>query len=490
MPDPIDAFADATEMLAALGARKVSAVELLELHRRRIERHNPTLNAIVEPDFERAQGDAAAADARRARGETAPLLGLPMTLKESYNVRGLRTTCGMPFWKDFRSEHDAPVTTRVKAAGAAVMAKTNVPQMLADWQSANPVYGRTNNPWDLARTPGGSTGGGSAALAAGLTPLEFGSDIGGSIRVPAAFCGIYGHRPSETALPRSGQFPFPPMPNAAVVMGVQGPMARSAQDLELAFDVAAGPDTGEDVAWRLVIPAARHARLRDFRVAVLPRPDWMPLDPEVAGAVESLASRLGRVGCQVKTGQPEGLGDHRQHYALYLTLLAAVTSARTPPEQRRARVEVLRTRDDEWSRAQQRGIEGAAPDYIGWIGQREAYRAGWRAFFTEWDIVLAPAFFTLAYPHWEKPWPETPASIARTFVVGGATALEELGLFYPAVATLAGQPATAFPVGLGRSGLPIGLQAIGPYLEDRTPLRFAALLAREIGGFTPPPGYA
>jgi amidase len=489
MTDRFDAFATATQMLAALGAGQVSAVELLELHRRRIERHNPSLNAIVEPDFERARHDAEAADARRARGESAPLLGLPMTLKESYNVRGLRTTCGMPFWKDFRSEHDAPVTTRVKAAGAAVMAKTNVPQMLADWQSANPIYGRTNNPWDLARTPGGSTGGGSAALAAGLTPLEFGSDIGGSIRVPAAFCGVYGHRPSETAMPRSGQFPFPPMPNAAVVMGVQGPMARSAEDLELALDVAAGADTGEDVAWRLALPPSRWQRLGDFRVAVLPWLDWVPVDAEIGAAVEALASRLGRLGCQVKTVQPDTLGDHRAHYALYLTLLTAVTSARITAEQRRARAEVLRTREDDWSRAQRVGIESAAPDYIAWIGQREVHRAGWRAFFREWDVLLAPAFFTPAYPHRNKPWPETAASIAATFDVNGRPVLEELGLFYPAVATLAGQPATAFPVGLTRGGLPVGLQAIGPYLEDRTPLRFAALVAQELGGFTRPPGY-
>ena len=489
MTNPIDAFATARQMLAALDSRQVSAVELLELHRGRIARENPALNAIVEPDFERARGDAQTADARRARGESAPLLGLPMTLKESYNVRGLRTTCGMPFWKDFRSEHDAPVTTRVKSAGALVMAKTNVPQMLADWQSANPVYGRTNNPWDLTRTPGGSTGGGSAALAAGLTPLEFGSDIGGSIRVPAAFCGIYGHRPSETVLPRSGQFPFPPMPNAAVVMGVQGPMARSAEDLELALDVAAGADTGEDVAWRLALPPSRRQRLADFRVAVLPPLDWVPLDAEIAAALDTLATALGRLGCQVKVAQPETLGDYRGHYALYLTLLSAVTSARTPAEQRRAHVEVLRTRDDEWSRAQQAGIEAGAPDYIVWIGQREAHRAGWRAFFREWDVLLAPAFFAPPYPHWERPWPGTPASIARTLDVNGRPVLEELGLVYPSVATLAGQPATAFPVGLTRGGLPIGLQAVGPYLEDRTPLRFAALVAEQFGGFRRPVGY-
>lgn len=489
MSAPVTPFTTATGMLTALRARQLSAVELLELHERRYRRHNPELNAIVEPAFEAARHAAETADARRARGDDALLLGLPITLKESINVRGLRTTVGMPHWKDFRSEHDAPVTTRLKAAGAVLMGKTNVPKMLADWQSDNPIYGRTSNPWDRSRTPGGSSGGSAAALAAGLTALEFGSDIGGSIRVPAAFCGVYGHRPSETAMPRSGQFPFPPMPNPAVFMGVQGPMARSAEDLSLALDVAAGPDTGEDVAWRLALPAARHARLADFRVAMLPPVPWIPLDAETAAALDALAAGLGRRGCQVKSVQPPELGDFRSHYALYLALLAAVQLSRVPAEQRRLRLDVLRTRDDEWSRASQRGAEGLAPDYIAWIGQREHMRAAWRAFFSEWDVLVAPAFFTPAYPHWDKPWPDTEASLRRTLDVNGKPVLEELGLFYPSVATVAGQPATAVPMGRTRTGLPIGAQVIGPYLEDRTPLRFAELLAQEFGGFTPPPGY-
>src|SRR5262247_610876 len=489
MSDRIDAFATATDMLAALRARRVSAVELLDLHRRRIERHNGELHAIVEPDFERARRDAEAADARRARGEDAPLLGLPMTLKESINVRGLRTTVGITRFKDFRSEHDAPLTTRVKDSGAMVMAKTNVPPMLSDWQSSNPVYGRTNNPWDLGRTPGGSTGGGAAALAAGLTPLEFGSDIGGSIRVPAAFCGVYGHRPSETALPRSGQFPIPPLPNIGVVMGVQGPLARSAEDLDLALDVAAGPEAGEDVAWSLALPPARRERLADFRVAVLPSIEWVPLDAEIAAAQDELASRLGRLGCQVKTAQPDGLGDHRKSYALYLTLLTAVLFARVPVEDRKKRLEVLRTRRDEWMDARCLGLESGPPDYIVWHAQREQVRASWRQFFREWDVLLAPVWLGPAYPHQDFPWPVTPEFLRRTMEIDGRTVLQELGLFYPALSTLPGQPATAFPVGLTRSGLPIGLQAIGPYLEDRTPIRFTELCAREWGGFARPPGY-
>jgi amidase len=489
MSDRLDVFATATQMLAALRSRLVSAVELLDLHVRRIERYNPQLNAVVEPDLERARETAAGADARLAQGETAPLLGLPMTLKESINVTGLRTTVGLPMFADFRSEHDAPVTKRVQAAGAVIMGKTNVPPMLMDWQAANPVYGRANNPWDLGRTPGGSTGGGAAALAAGLTPLEFGSDIGGSIRVPAVFCGVYGHRPSETALPRSGQFPFPPLPNAAVVMGVQGPLARSAEDLELALDVAAGPEVGEDAAWRLTLPPARRERLADFRVAVLPPIDWVPVDEELLAAQDELVSRLAKLGCQVKSAQPDLLGDHRRHYELYLTLLSAVTSARVPEEARRNRIEVLRSRGDEWAAAQRRGIEGGAPDYIAWIGQRELYRGAWRAFFDDCDVLLAPAWLGPAFPHFDNPWPPTSDSIRHTVDVNGKPALYELGLVYPSVSTMAGQPATAFPVGLTRDGLPLGLQAIGPYLEDRTPIRFAALLARELGGFRPPPDF-
>lgn len=215
----------------------------------------------------------------------------------------------------------------------------------------------------------------------------------------------------------------------------------------------------------------------------------MPLDAEHLTAQDELASRLGRLGCQVKSIHPDSFGDHRKHYELYLTLLAAVTSARSTEGMRHHSLEVLRTRDDEWSRAQQRGLQGVAADYIAWHGQREQYRAAWRAFFRDWDVLVAPAWLGPAFPHWDKPWPQTPESFRHTVEINGRPVLSELGLFYPAVSTLAGQPATAFPVGVTKAGLPIGLQAIGPYLEDRTPIRFTALVARELGGFTRPPGY-
>ena len=490
MSDPaIDPFATAGEMLAALRAGQVTSAELTELHIRRIERHDRALNAVVVRDFERARQQAGAADRAAARGEPAPLLGLPMTLKESINVVGLRTTCGVPEWAGAVAQWDAPAAARTRGAGAVLLGKTNVPPMLADWQSANPVYGRTANPWDLGRTPGGSSGGGAAGLAAGLTALEVGSDIGGSIRVPAVFCGVYGHRPSETLLPRSGQFPIPPLPNAAVVMGVQGPLARSADDLELALSVLAGPDAGEDVAWRVGLPPARHERLADFRVAVLPAISWLPVDDEIATALEDLAARLGRLGATVKQVQPDMIGDHRAHHVLYRQLLAAVTGARVDADERRRRVEVWRRAGDEFSLAAARGLEGTAGDYIAWHGQREQYRAAYRAFFRDWDVLLAPAINVLAYPHIPRAWPADDSDLTLTLDVNGRRVPYLLGLAYPAVSTVAGQPATAFPVGRSRAGLPVGLQAIGPYLEDLTPIRFAALLAQEIGGFRKPPGF-
>ncbi|MBM4442049.1 MAG: amidase [Candidatus Rokubacteria bacterium] len=478
-------FAPATELLAQLRLGKISSSELTELYIGRIEKYDGALNAVVVRDFARARAQARAAD----QGAGGILRGLPITLKESINVAGLGTTCGVPDWKAFVSQHDAPAWTRLRQAGAVLMGKTNVPPMLADWQSANPVYGRANNPWDLTRTPGGSSGGSAAALAAGLTALEVGSDIGGSIRVPAAFCGVYGHRPSETLVPKSGQFPLPPMPNAAVVMGVQGPLARGADDLELALALLAGADVGEDVAWRVDLPPARHARLADFRVGVLAPIPWLAVDAQIAGALDALATRLGTLGCTVKQVQPEAMGDWREHHAVYRSLLSAITGARVDEETRKQRIAMWSKPQDDFSKAQLRGLTGTPGDYVLWNGKREVYRAAWRALFREWDVVLAPAINVLPYPHVERAWPMDDSDLTLTLDVNGAKAPYLDGLVYPAVSTVAGQPATAFPVGRSREGLPIGLQAIGPYLEDRTPIRFAALLAKEIGGFVKPAGY-
>src|SRR6185437_5998887 len=203
----------------------------------RIEARDTEINAVVVRDFDRAREAARAADAALARGERRPLLGLPMTVKESNNVAGLPTTWGFEPFKDFRASDDAVAVARLRAAGAVILGKTNIPPFLADWQSNNPVYGRTRNPYDLARSPGGSSGGAAAALAARMIPLEFGSDIGGSIRVPAAFCGVYGHKPSFDLVPLRGHQPPGAEGGSGILLAVVGPLARTARDLSLALDV-------------------------------------------------------------------------------------------------------------------------------------------------------------------------------------------------------------------------------------------------------------
>ena len=319
--DTIGPYSTATEMAAALDRGEVSSVELVELHIERIERHDGEINAIPVRTFDRARTAAQRADAARAAGERSALLGVPLTLKESTQVAGLPQSAGILALRDHRPTHDGRVAERIFAAGGCLLGKTNIPVALSDWQADSPVYGRTNNPWDLDRSPGGSTGGGGAALAAGMTPLEIGSDIGGSIRVPAAFCGVYGHRPSETVIPRDGSFPRADLPNPAEVMGVQGPMSRSAFDLELLFDVVAGPVVGEDAGWRLQLPPVRGERLADLRVAVMPALSLARPSSDMQGKVDELASFVAAEGAKVATALPDV--DHDVYFRDYLALLTA-----------------------------------------------------------------------------------------------------------------------------------------------------------------------
>lgn len=479
---PLTPFATATEMLHALQMRRISAVELLDMHLRRIEQYNPVINAIVTPNYEQARRAAQEADVARAHGEERPLLGLPLTIKDCIDVQDLPTTAGIRARAHTLAQTDSLVSARVRAAGGVLMGKTNIPPYAGEWQANNKLFGRTNNPWDLTRSPGGSTGGGAAALAAGLTPLEFGSDIGGSIRVPAAFCGCYGHKPSETAIPRSGHFPGSPLPNAALAMSVQGPLARSAADLELAFDVIAGPDLGEETAWHLSIPPARHTRLSEYRIAVLPPFSWLPIEREIVEARETLLAQLRRAGAQVVEMQPAAFGDWRAYYTLYYQLLLVIIGLDLSEEARQSAVDAARASNDEFVVAGARGLTARAVDYITWFAQREHYRAIYREFFRTWDILLAPVSMVNAFPHIDISIPFA----ERTLTVDGQHVPYARMSAYPSLATLCGQPATAFPVGQTRAGLPIGLQAIGPYLEDRTTIHFAELVERECGGFRCP----
>ncbi|MEK9969988.1 MAG: amidase [Ferrovibrio sp.] len=479
-------FRTATELVAALRARQVSASELAEQAIAAMEAADDRLNAVPVRDFERARAAARAADAALARNDAGALLGLPMTVKESFNVAGLPTTWGIPGTSQIPVTQDAVAVTRLKAAGAVILGKSNVSTVLADWQATNAVYGTSNNPWDVTRTPGGSSGGAAAALAAGYVALELGSDLGGSLRIPAHFCGVYAHKPTLDLLPRRGHTP-PGSPALSVVphhdLPVIGPMARSAADLMLALDVLAGPDAAEAVAYRLDLPPPRHAALRDYRVLVIDRHPRVPTDAAVRGAIDTLVARLEQAGCSVAHSSPL-LPSLDLIGSTYLRLVMAFMGG-TMPEP-----------DYLVARQQAAGIPEAASDqrslsalskvasHRAWM-QADFVRTGlshqWHSLFRDWDVVLCPVTPTVAFPHDQRPWEE------RTISVDGQPVRYGDQFLWPGIATVCGLPATAMPIGLSNGGLPVGVQAIGPYLEDRTPIHFAALVEQAFGGFRPPP---
>ncbi len=483
---PLSPYATAAELARALSAREVSAVELTEAAIARIDALDGPINAICVKTYDRARSAARAADERLARGERGALLGVPITIKESFNLAGTPTTWGVPDARDFRPDEDALAVQRVEQAGAAILGKTNVPLALGDWQSYNDIYGVTNNPFDLARTPGGSSGGSSAALAAGFGALSLGSDIGGSLRVPAHFCGVFAHKPTHDLCPPRGQTPpgMPALPGS-IDLSVIGPMARSAEDLEALLDVIAGPDPLDmGVGYRLALPPARHGRIADFRLLVLDRHPLLDTETCVAEAIATLAAGLERKGAKVARGS-ELLPDLTAGAWLYVRLLFATLGARWPEPEAAAAREAAAKLDPGDESLAARIVRDATLDFRSWVGanmRRNWARAQWRAFFAEFDAVIAPVTQTPAFPHDHEP-----DQGKRRLIVNGA-AQEYLGLLaWPGVATMPGLPATALPIGRSPEGLPIGAQIIGPWLEDRTPLALARLIEREFGGFSPPP---
>ncbi|NVN87758.1 MAG: amidase [Rhodopseudomonas sp.] len=479
-------FSTATELNAALRAKKVSAVELAKDAIDRIERYDANINAICVRDFERGLQSARAADLALSRGGREPLLGIPMTIKESFNLAGTPTTWGFPPQKNFIAADDALAVQRVKAAGGVVLAKTNVPIGLGDWQSYNDIYGTTNNPFDLGRTPGGSSGGSSAALAAGYGALSLGSDIGGSLRVPAHYCGIYAHKPTFALCPARGHTPppLPPLPSNRD-LSVIGPMARSAADLSLLLDVIAGPDPIFDgIAYRLELPAPRHTALKDFRVLLLDNHPLLPTGANVRQALQALASGLSKAGVTVTRETPL-LPDLAETSRLYVRMLMSFLAVGFPSEiyaGAQAEAARLDPKDRSLAAEQLRGITLGHRDWLIDDGARTGLRAQWRALFEQYDAVICPVMPTPAYPH-DHSEPQE----ARRIIIDGVEHPYTSQLVWPGIATLPGLPSTAIPVAMSPEGLPIGVQIVGPWLEDRTPLKLAELIEREFGGFKPPP---
>jgi amidase len=479
------AFAAASELARLIRARRIGCLELLELYAERAARHNPRLNAIVCWNLEAARSRARAADDALAKGKVwGPLHGLPMTVKEAFDVIGLPTTFGNPEYAGNIATRNAALVDRLLGAGAVIYGKTNVPFMLINSQTFNDIYGTTNNPWDLTRAPGGSSGGGAVALAAGLVALEAGSDIGGSLRNPAHYTGLYGHKPSYGMVPARGHAPSGEL--ASPDLEVVGPMARHAEDLDLAMMALAGADDLDGPALQISLPPPRAKRLDGLRVAVWRSSPLSAVAEEVLQRFDAATDAVRRAGARIdETARPEF--DPEASHRTYMTLLRAATSGRMSEDFFEAQKAIAASvsRDDRSHRAAT--ARGATLYHRQWLAaheQRTHLRLAWRDFFREFDVVIAPIAATTAFLHDQNPDRDQ-----RKMRVNGRAVAYTDQLFWAGLATVAYLPAAAAPIGLV-GGLPVGLQIIGPAGEDRTTIEFARLLAAEIGGFVAPPAYA
>ena len=453
------AYCSAGELAESLQKRQVSALELTDRFIARIEALDGDLNAVPVRNFERAREAAKEADAALARGERLPLLGVPVTIKESYNIAGLPTTWGMPAFKGFVPQEDALAVTRLKAAGAIVLGKTNVPLGLGDWQSYNDIYGTTNNPWDRTRSPGGSSGGSSAALAAGFAPLSLGSDIGGSLRIPAHFCGVCAHKPTLGLVASRGHVP-PGLPAwLRRDMAVIGPMARAVDDLVLTLDLIAGPDEAADGrAYRLGLPPTRGEKFSDFRVLVIAEHPLLPTSAAVSASLDRLSRQFVSAGADVRRETPL-LPDLGASAKLYVKLLNAFLSAGMPDDryqEMRSAAEKIPAEDQSLVAELMRGAIMSHREWLRANFVRQGLKQQWRALFQDFDVVVCPAAATPAFPH-DHTEPQTNRKIA----VDGKEFPYLQHLVWADPATICGLPATVVPVAVA-DGLPIGVQIIGP----------------------------
>jgi len=426
----------AIETARAIRSGETSALLECEAAIARIEARDGPLNAVVVRDFDRARHQAKAMDDRLAAGDNARLLGVPMTVKESFDLASLRTTWGMEAARDFVAQDDAVAVKRLKAAGAVILGKTNVPPLLADLQSNNPIYGRTNNPHNLERVSGGSSGGSAVALASGMVPLEIGSDIGGSIRVPAAFNGVWGHKPTFGALSRDGHY-FPGTDGAPGELSVIGPLARNPDDLALALDILADHPLRQ----------ADNRPASEYRILVLNSHPLATVAAPIADALDRLADALHDLGVSVDR-RSDLLPDLEAQQRNYMKMLN-ITIARGVPQ------------------------DGSEPTtLIEWFTLRDDQarnKRAWNRLFASYDAVIAPTLGVTAFPHDPTPLPK------RVLDINGEQTPFGLQFAFPGLATYPMLPATSFPIGTDPDGMPIGVQAIADTLQDHKAIAIARL---------------
>jgi amidase len=462
--DDTVATSPAVRLAEAVRTKQISSRELLDLYLDRIAKLGGPVNAVVTLDEERARTAAAAADEQLARGESVgPLHGLPVTIKDAIETEGIRSTGGSRTLTNHLPVTDAPAVARLKRAGAIVFGKTNVPEWSGDLQTYNEVFGTTNNPWALDRTCGGSSGGPATAVACGFTSFELGTDIGGSVRTPAHFCGVYGLKPSFGVVPQRGYLDHAGGGTTDADINVFGPIARSAADLDLLLNVLAGPEPEREVAWRLELPAPSGRALADYRVGV-----WFD-DPacrtagSYAAALLALADRLVDAGVKVEDAHPPV--EFSEQVALFSQMIAAAVSPSFPDEI----AEAISGSHLAWLRADQ---------------ERARLRAIWAEWFGRYDLLLCPVLPTAAFPHTHDG-----DITSRTVEIDGTARPYLEMISWTGLIGIVGLPSAVAPIGRVDTGLPVGVQIVAPFLHDRRAVQFADLVGSVIGGYEPPPGF-
>ena len=477
-------FDSAHEILEKIKQGEVSSLEVLESFLAQVEKVNPKINAVVALDIERAKEKAKEADNKISlKSKLGPLHGLPMTIKDAFEVEGIVSTGGNPAWKDNIPKRNAEAVQRLVDAGAIIFGKTNVPFLSSDLQSFNKIYGTTNNPWDLERTPGGSSGGSAAALAAGMTPLELGSDIGGSIRVPAHFCGLYGHKPSYNIISEVGHMPPPP---GSILTGnglsVAGPLARSPEDLEIALDVLVAAQEQDSQAWKVKLPKARTKKIKELKIAVWPDEPYAEADNEITNLIKDTAEDLRHAGAKVETVDlPISFEEIDKIYSLLLNPLMLAGSPKETFETLAKLNESLDPNDVSELAKVARGSVLKHADWVLVNAIRQNMRQKWREFFNKFDVILCPTCITPAFKHNHNPVHE------RKLTINGKDDEYLRATLWAGPAVSAGLPSTNVPIGMSSNNLPISMQITGPYLEDKTCLEVAKVVRNLRGGFKIPP---
>jgi amidase len=451
-------FSSTTQLAAAIRAGHVSAIEVLEAHLAQIATHNPALNAIVTMDAERAHKRAREADDALARGEMwGPLHGVPFTLKDAHATAGMRTTTGFPPL-DHVPAVDSTVTARLRAAGGILLGKTNVAMLLADYQTTNPIFGRTTNPWNIERTPGGSSGGAAAALAAGMTPFDIGTDLSASIRIPAHFCGVFGLKPTEQRVPVTGLIPGLSTPRSVRIMSCIGPMARTAEDLALLYSIIAGPDGRDTEVQPVPVDEMLNLTLKNMRIAFAPTFPGLPVAKEISTAVEELAKQLSPMCAAVEEATLPQV-DFNQELMNAGALIGMMVGTFQPEEQERPTT---------------------LAQYLEALDRRDQSVLVWEQFFEKWDALLCPPSMVTAFPHCE------PGSQLH---VDGQEVIYWMVSGHGTLFNYTGHPAVVLPYKLDRDGLPIGIQLVGKRWDESRLLAMAKAISDVTGPFQRPPGY-